>query len=128
VSLLEPLGHPGDLLDAALLRARPAAVVVAAGTRADDERTAFSDAVARSSTRTGVTARAVFATGPGPKVVDVPAGTAVVPWLLAPGRLLDSVHERAADADLDVVGGPLLEEPMLLRDIADRLVRASVLP
>lgn len=126
VVLLDPLGHPPALLDAVLQRARPSAVVVAAGTKVDEERAAFGDAVAAASSRTGVAARPVFATGPGPKVVDVEPGTAVVPWLLAPGRLLDSVHERAADVDLDVVGGPLLEEPLLLDEIAARISRGSL--
>ena len=128
VVLLDPLGHPGPVLDAVLLRGRPSAVVVAAGTKVDEERAAFADAVASSSTRTGVAARAVFATGPGPKVVDAAPGTAVVPWLLAPGRLLDSVHERAADVDLDVVGGPLLDEPLLLEAVAARILAASLVP
>lgn len=121
VVLLDPLGHPADLLDHVLRRAAGPSVVVAAGTRVDEERDAFAAAVAQASARTGVPARALFATGPGPKLVDIDPSTAVVPWLLAPGRLLDSVHERAADADLDVVGGPLLDEPLLLDELARRL-------
>jgi len=125
VVLLDPLGHPADLLDHVLRRAGGLAVVVAAGTRVDEERDAFAAAVAEASSRTGVPARALFATGPGPKLVDIPPSTAVVPWLLAPGRLLDSVHERAADADLDVIGGPLLDEPLLLDALARRLGTGS---
>lgn len=121
VVLLDPLGHPPDLLDHVLRRAAGPAVVVAAGTRVDEERDAFAAAVAASSARTGVPAGALFATGPGPKLVDIDPTTAVIPWLLAPGRLLDSVHERAADVDLDVIGGPLLDEELLLDELARRL-------
>lgn len=121
VRLLEPLGHPGAVLDARLRRAEAPVVVVSAGTRDDAERAAFADAVAASAWRTGVRAVAAYATGPGPRVADVaaPGEASVVPWLLAPGRLLDAV---VASADgLEVVGGPLLDEPLLLDEVAERL-------
>lgn len=123
VTLLEPLGHPPEVLDAALLRAGASCVVVAAGTKVDDERAAFGAAVAAASTRTGVPASVAFATGPGARLTESPAGTVVVPWLLAPGRLLDSVLASAAESSNDVVGGPLLDEPTMLDAIAARLIR-----
>ena len=120
VTLLDPLGHPPTVLDAALLRAGHASVVVAAGTKVDDEREAFADAVAAASARTGVPATVAFATGPGARLTDSAAGTVVVPWLLAPGRLLDSVLATAAESSYDIVGGPLLDEPTMLDTIAAR--------
>lgn len=123
VTLLDPLGHPPAVLDAALLRAGAACVVVAAGTKVDDERAAFADAVAASSARTGVPASVAFATGPGARLVESPAGTVVVPWLLAPGRLLDSVLAAAAESSYTVAGGPLLDDAAMLDTIAARLIR-----
>jgi sirohydrochlorin ferrochelatase len=123
VTLLDPLGHPPEVLDAALLRAGTSCVVVAAGTKVDDERAAFADAVSASSARTGVPATVAFATGPGTRLADSPAGTVVVPWLLAPGRLLDSVLASAAESSYPVAGGPLLDEPTMLDAIAARLIR-----
>jgi sirohydrochlorin ferrochelatase len=122
VRLLEPLGHPRLVLDALLGEVVDggAAVVVAAGTRVDAERAAFAEAVAASAARTGVTAYAAFATGPGPSLADalVP-GAAVVPWLLAPGRLLDAV--RAEAWGHEVLGSGLLERADLLDEIAARV-------
>jgi hypothetical protein len=108
------------VLDALLSPLSGAAVVVAAGTRVDSERSAFAEAVGSASRRTGVSAYAAFATGPGPSVADalVPGAT-VVPWLLAPGRLLDAVH--AASWGHHVLAGSLLERGDVLDDIADRL-------
>lgn len=123
VTLLEPLGHPAAVLDAALLRAGGASVVVAAGTKVDDERAAFTAAVAAASERTGVPASVAFATGPGTRLTDSPAGTVVVPWLLAPGRLLDSVLASAAESSHAVVGSPLLDDAAMLDTIAARLRR-----
>jgi sirohydrochlorin ferrochelatase len=121
VTLLDPLGHPEGVLDAALVQAGRTCVVVAAGTRVDDERAAFATAVDAASARTGVPASVAFATGPGARLTDSPAGTVVVPWLLAPGRLLDSVLATAAESSHDVVGGPLLDEQPMLDAIAARL-------
>lgn len=123
VTLLDPLGHPEAVLDTALLRAGRASVVVAAGTKVDDERAAFAAAVDAGSARTGVPATVAFATGPGARLTESAAGTAVVPWLLAPGRLLDSVLASAAESSYDVAGGPLLDEPAMLDAIAARLTR-----
>ncbi|HET7901671.1 MAG TPA: CbiX/SirB N-terminal domain-containing protein [Candidatus Nanopelagicales bacterium] len=123
VRLLDPLGHPAAVLDARLRRATSPAVVVAAGTRDDTERAAFADAVAASAWRTGVRAVAAYATGPGPRLADVvgPGDGCVVPWLLAPGRLLDGVLGAADEAGLEVEGGALLDEPLLLDEVARRL-------
>lgn len=121
VRLLAPLGHPTAVLDDRLRRATAPVVVVAAGTRDESERAAFADAIAASAWRTGVRSVAAYVTGPGPRVADVaaPGAASVVPWLLAPGRLLDAV---VASADgLEVVGGPLLDEPLLLDEVAERL-------
>ena len=98
-------------------------MVVAAGTQVDDERAAFRPAVSASSARTGVPASVAFATGPGARLTDSAPGTVVVPWLLAPGRLLDSVLASAAESSYAVVGGPLLDEATLLDAIAARLIR-----
>ncbi|MGD9956289.1 MAG: sirohydrochlorin chelatase [Candidatus Nanopelagicales bacterium] len=123
VTLLDPLGHPPEVLDAALLRAGAACVVVAAGTKVDEERAAFGAAVAAASARAGVPASVAFVTGPGARLTDSAPGTVVVPWLLAPGRLLDSVLAAAAESSYPVVGGPLLDEPAMLDAIAARLRR-----
>jgi hypothetical protein len=45
----------------------------------------------------------------------------VVPWLLAPGRLLDAVRASAAGHGCPAVGDGLLREESLLIDIAARL-------
>jgi hypothetical protein len=126
VTLLDPIGHPAPVLDALLAPLVGPAVVVAAGTRVDAERAAFEEAVSASSARTGVTAYAAFATGPGPSPADalVPGAT-VVPWLLAPGRLLDAV--RAEAWGHAVAGGGLLERDELLDTIAERIRGAVVI-
>jgi sirohydrochlorin ferrochelatase len=121
VRLLPPLGHPAAVLDTVLSRAGGAAVVVAAGTKVDEERAAFADAVAASAERVGVPASVAFATGPGSRLTESAPGTAVVPWLLAPGRLLDAVVTEAQEAGLTLVGGPLLDEATMLDAIAAAL-------
>jgi sirohydrochlorin ferrochelatase len=128
VRLLDPVGHPATLLDELLLRCAGPAVVVAAGTRVDEERSAFSRAVAAASARTGVPALAAFATGPERRLEDAtrPGGSAVVPWLLAPGRLLDTVTEGARTHGCRTIGAGLLLEPTLLDVLAERLVPTSV--
>jgi sirohydrochlorin ferrochelatase len=123
VDLLEPVGHPAALLDDLLLRCDGPAVVVAAGTRVDEERQAFSRAVAAASARTRVPALAAYATGPGRRIEAAtrPGGSTVVPWLLAPGRLLDSVRASAAGHGCRVVGDGLLHETLMLGELATRL-------
>lgn len=123
VRLLDPLGHPPAVLDALLAPLDAPVVVVAAGTRVDAERAAFADAVADAGARTSTTAVAAFATGPGPSVPDALVPDAVVlPWLLAPGRLLDATRDDAGAHA--VVGGPLLEVPAMLDEVARRLAAA----
>jgi sirohydrochlorin ferrochelatase len=123
VRLLDPLGHPPAVLDALLAPLAVPVVVVAAGTRVDAERAAFADAVADAGARTATTAVAAFATGPGPSVPDALVPDAVVlPWLLAPGRLLDATRDDAGAHA--VVGGPLLEVPAMLDEVARRLAAA----
>lgn len=123
VRLLEPLGHPAVLLDDLLRGSATPVVVVAAGTRVADEREAFRCAVVASSGRTGVPAAAAFATGPGRRIADAtrPGGAIVLPWLLAPGRLLDSVHEAADSHACATSGDGLLREPGLLDVLVARL-------
>ncbi len=117
VTLLPPVGHPPRLLDELLRRATGPAVVVAAGTQVDAERAVFAQLVCESSRRTQVVARAAFATGPGPSLADaLDIGAVVVPWLLAPGRLLDSVARTATGHRL--VGHGLLAEPTMLDVLA----------
>lgn len=130
VRLLDPVGHPDALLDELLLRCGGPAVVVSAGTRFDEERAAFSRAVAAASARTRVPAAAAYATGPGRHIEDAtrPGGSAIVPWLLAPGRLLDAVTAAARTHGCRTVGAGLLREPTLLDALAERLVPPSVVP
>ena len=130
VTVLEPVGHPAALLDAVLLRCAGPAVVVAAGTRVDEERTAFARAVAAASARTHVPALAAYATGPGRRLEDAtrPGGSAVVPWLIAPGRLLDAVTAAAGAHGCRTVGTGLLAEELLLDTLARRLTSPSVVP
>lgn len=125
VTLLEPVGHPAEVLDDLLVRCAGPAVVVAAGTRVDEERAAFADAVAAGSRRTGVTAQAAFATGPGPRLQQTtrPGAATVVPWLLAPGRLLDSVRDAAGAHGCRVLGDGLLRGDAMLRVLAERVSR-----
>jgi sirohydrochlorin ferrochelatase len=112
VELLDPLGHPADVLDALLRQADGPVVVASAGTRVDTERTSFADAVAAASRRTGVPASPAHLTGPGPSVPDALAGlegASLLAWLLAPGRLLDALHELARPS-----GRPVLAPDGLL--------------
>lgn len=125
VELLEPLGHPAGALDALLRRSGGPVVVVAAGTAVAEERAAFADAVAASSARTSVPALVAFLTGPGPSVSEQLAaspGADVLAWLLAPGRLLDSLHEAARDAGSDV----LAPEGLLASGVLDEVLLARV--
>jgi sirohydrochlorin ferrochelatase len=114
VARLAPLGHPDSVLDALLLRAGGRVVVVAAGTKVDEERVAFAASVVAASLRTGVPATSAFATGPGPRLDDVGEVDVVVPWLLAPGRLMDVVHVSADALGRRVDGNGLLLEPTML--------------
>ena len=122
VDLLDPIGHPPTVLDSLLRRSARRTVLVAAGTRVDEERHAFAQAVARAAARTHVPAVAAFATGPGRRLQDAtrPGGAVVVPWLLAPGRLLDSVEESARGHACRCMGAGLLGEDVLLDVVADR--------
>jgi sirohydrochlorin ferrochelatase len=128
VTLLEPVGHPAALLDALLRRCAGPAVVVSAGTRIDEERQAFARAVAAASARTRVPALAAYATGPGRRLEDTtrPGGSTVVPWLLAPGRLLDAVIAAAGVHGCRTVGTGLLDEDVLLDDLAARITARPV--
>ncbi len=130
VALLGTVGHPAALLDELLRRCCGPAVVVSAGTRLDEERAAFARAVTAASTRTRVPAVAAYATGPGRRVEDAarPGGADVVPWLLAPGRLLDSVTSAARAHGCRTVGAGLLLEPVLLDDLAARVSARSRVP
>lgn len=129
VTLLDPVGHPPGLLDDLLVRADDLVVVVSAGTRADGERRAFETAVAASAARTGVPAVAAYATGPGRRLAEaVPRGATVVPWLLAPGRLLDDVRRAARAHGCRTLGRGLLREPVLLDALADRLGVSGPVP
>jgi sirohydrochlorin ferrochelatase len=123
VDLLDPIGHPPQVLDALLLRCAGPTVLVAAGTRIDEERHAFAHAVARAAARTHVPAVAAYATGPGRRLTDAtrPDGAVVVPWLLAPGRILDTVHDSARRHGYDTLGGGLLGEPALLQVVVERV-------
>jgi sirohydrochlorin ferrochelatase len=114
VSRLAPLGHPASVLDNLLLRAGGRVVVVAAGTKVDEERAAFATSVVAASLRTGVPATSASAAGPGPRLDDVGDVDVVVPWLLAPGRLMDVVHASAAALGRRVDGHGLLLEPTML--------------
>jgi len=127
VRLLDPLGHPHGVLDA-LLRSAPGPVaVVAAGTRVEVERDAFATAVRAAAARTGVDAVPAFLTGPGPTVPEVLAGAAapvaVLAWLLAPGRLLDRVHDEAGGRPVLAPAGLLAE-----RSLRDELIRRAPIP
>ena len=122
VDLLDPIGHPPQALDALLRRCAGPTVLVAAGTRIDDERHAFAHAVARAAARTHVPAVPAYATGPGRRLADAtrPGGAVVVPWLLAPGRLLDAVHESARHHGCRSDSGGLLGERAFLQALAVR--------
>jgi sirohydrochlorin ferrochelatase len=123
VQLLAPLGHPADVLDAVILEPNaPSVIVVAAGTGDDDERAVFAAEVREAGERTGVIAQWAFATGPGPRIREVAApGTPVVPWLLAPGRLLDAIHNQATARKARIAGRVLLEHPLMRSHLVSRI-------
>lgn len=123
VSLLAPVGHPTALLDDLLRRAAGPTVVVAAGTRVDGERDAFAATVAAAAARTRVPAVAAYATGPGRRLERAtrPGGATVLPWLLAPGRLLDLVRASATGHRCRTLGHGLLREDALLDLLATRV-------
>jgi sirohydrochlorin ferrochelatase len=120
VELLSPLGHPPGVLDAVVRDAGASAVVVvAAGTSDENEREVFASAVHDAGRRTGISTRWAFATGSGPRLADVAASSAtVVPWLLAPGRLLDAVRAQASANGSPVAGVALLGCPSLQSHLA----------
>jgi sirohydrochlorin ferrochelatase len=128
VELLAPVGHPAAVLDTLLVRAGGRVVVVAAGTKVDEERAAFATSVVAASVRTGVAATSAFATGPGPRLDDDVDVDVVVPWLLAPGRLLDVVRVSAEAHGRRVDGNGLLLEPSLLDVLTTRLTGRDVIP
>lgn len=126
VRLLDPLGHPPQVLDAAVRDADADDVVlVAAGTSDVGERAAFTTGAHEASNRLGVRVRAAFATGTGARPADVAhQGAVVVPWLLAPGRLLDEVRAQARAAGVPVAGGALLAHPAMHAHLAWRIGRS----
>jgi sirohydrochlorin ferrochelatase len=126
LDVLAPVGHPPEVLDDLLTRAAAPTVVVAAGTNLDSERAAFAELVAGASRRTGVAARAAFATGSGPSMTDaMDEDCVIVPWLLAPGRIFDVVAENARGHR--VLGTGLLTEPTMIDAIA-RLLAVALVP
>jgi sirohydrochlorin ferrochelatase len=128
VELLAPVGHPASVLDTLLQHAGGRVVVVAAGTKVDEERQAFAASVVAASLRTGVPATAAYATGPGPRLDDVGEVDVVVPWLLAPGRLMDVVRGSAEALGRRVEGDGLLLQPSLLDLLAARLTARGAKP
>jgi sirohydrochlorin ferrochelatase len=127
VDLLDPLGHPAEVLDGLLRRSSSPVLVVAAGTGVAEERDAFADAVAAASARTGVPARPAFVTGPGPSVpaeLEARPGATVLAWLLAPGRLLDTLHGHARTAGAEV----LAPEGLLAAGVLDDALLSRVAP
>lgn len=123
VHVLAPLGHPAEVMDSVVRGARsPEVVVVAAGTSDAEERDAFATAVRASGRRTDVDARWAFATGSGARPADVARpGTPVVPWLLAPGRLLDAVRRQASAHGSALSGSALLAHPALQQHLRELL-------
>jgi sirohydrochlorin ferrochelatase len=127
VDLLDPVGHPTEVLDGLLSRSPGPVVVVAAGTGVVEERDAFADAVAAASARTGVRARHAFLTGPGPSVpqeLEERPGAALLAWLLAPGRLLDTLHAHARSAGSEV----LAPDGLLAAGVLDEALLARLRP
>jgi sirohydrochlorin ferrochelatase len=122
VDLLDPIGHPPQALDALLRRCAGPTMLVAAGTRIDEERHAFAHAVARAAAGTHVPAVPAYATGPGRRLADTtrPGAATVVPWLLAPGRLLDAIHQSARHHGCRSVGAGLLREHALIQLLVGR--------
>ena len=124
VTLLDPVGHPPDVLDEVLHRADGPVVLVAAGTRVDAEREEFAAALAAAASRSGVDARPAFATGPGPDVraaLDAAPDASIALWLLAPGRMSDGVLATAAAHGRDADASTLLSSETMLAHLADRV-------
>ena len=129
---LPPIGHPVDLLTSLIQEAGPHVIVVAAGTTDQGARQIFKEAVEVSAIRSGNQVAHAFVTGPGPHLYDqlVAAHNSglekvrVIPWLLAEGRLLDTVLAESARAGASVQGGGLVNEFSFIEHIASSIERA----
>lgn len=124
--LLPALGHPAALLEP-LLSSTRTTVLVAAGSRRTQAVNAFERAVADATARTGCPARAAFVTGAGPRLSQVAqAGDLVLPFLLAPGTLLDRALADAAALDVELDPRALLDRSEVLDVLASAAAQGGV--
>lgn len=127
--VLPPIGHPIDLLTALIQEAGSYVVLVAAGTTDQGARQLFKEAVEISAIRSGNHAVHAFIAGPGPHLYDQliaaensGAGEVrVIPWLLAEGRLLDTLLVESSRAGVSVQGGGLVHEISFIEHIASSI-------
>lgn len=133
-----PVLGPSPLLDAAVARrgaqlldrGHDGLVVLATGSSRRRANAEVDDVATRVGHRLGVPVAAAAVTrGAGRRTLDEAlarlrtAGArsvGVVPWFLAPGRLLDSGCSQAADAGVTDVARPLADDPSLASLVLDR--------
>ena len=132
--VLPPIGHPIDLLTSLLQETGSHVIVVAAGTTDRGARQIFKEAVEISAIRSGNQVAHAFVTGPGPHISDQLIAAQdlgmgkvkVIPWLLAEGRLLDTVLAESARVGASVQGGGLVKESSFIDHIASSIEVALV--
>lgn len=130
--VLPPIGHPVKVLTSLIQRAGANVIVVAAGTTDHDARQFFKRTVEIAAIRSGIRTTHAFVTGPQSRLPaklyeaqDSNMGeVAVVPWLVAEGRLLDAILTEAARAEAIVQGGGLVNETSFVEYISSTIQSA----
>ena len=123
--VMAPIGHPIKVLTELIKTGGPNVIVVSAGNSNVAERRLFQDAVDLACLGSGTSALSAFVSG---SELNIDAQLAVIaksiksiptiiPWLLAPGRLLDSVIEQAEHSGARVEGSGLVKEPSFFEHI-----------
>lgn len=123
--ILPPIGHPLEILTALIRVAGPHVIVVAAGSTNESARQLFQDAVKLASMKSGIDAEPAYVTGSdlslGSQLLSMQRSTSgrinIIPWLLAEGRLLDTIRVEAHDKGALVEGCGLVAERAFLQHI-----------
>ena len=124
--VLEPIGHPLELLTSLIRTAGPNTIVTAAGSTDRRARQIFQDAVKVASIGSGIHAEPAFVTGAELSLQSqlmtmqnlVSTEITIIPWLLAEGRLLDAMLSQAKDYGAFVQGRGLVEETSFLAHVS----------
>ena len=130
--VLPPIGHPVELLTSLIQRAGANVIVVAAGTTDQSARQLFKRTVEIAAMRSGNQATPAFITGPESRLPDKlrevqdsnSREVIVIPWLVAEGRLLDTIHTEAARTGAMVQGGGLVNETAFIEYITLTIMSA----